>query len=678
MNTLFDSDIQKIKGVGVSRARLFEKLGVTDVGALLRFYPRAYEDWSATHTLAEASIDSVEYIKGQLVSTLTEHRIRKGMTLYRGWAVDDNGVRFRLTFFNNPYVGRLIRPEQDYVFRGKITYEYGNPEMSSPEFRPYEPESPLVPIYHQTEGLNSRMISRTVQAALDMLPGELHDPLPQRLRVMYRMPDLKTALRGMHFPSGQEELAAARRRMIFEELLVLQLGLLRLKSRPKKKGNAPAVEDHTEEYYSLLPFSPTGAQRRAVSECLADMTGGTPMQRLLQGDVGSGKTAVAAALCFCCVRSGGQAALMAPTELLAEQHFRTLSGLLEGSGVRTALLTGSATAAQRRELYRQLREGEIDVAVGTHALISEGVEYRDLSLVITDEQHRFGVGQRAALAAKGVTPHVLAMSATPIPRTLALMIFGDMDISVLDELPKGRLPVLTYHIDSAKRQRAYGFIKKHIAAGEQTFVVCPLVSEGESDLASAEESAVRLATGELSDCRVGLLHGRMKPADKEYTMRRFVAGEIDVLVSTTVVEVGVDVPNATIMLIENAERFGLAQLHQLRGRVGRGDKQAYCILVSDAQGENARSRMETMVRTTDGFDISAEDLRLRGPGDFFGSRQHGLPVLHIADLSVDTRALSVAQQEARDILRDDPQLSLPEHRGLAYQVRRLFEASDTF
>lgn len=679
MKALFDSDIQRIKGVGVSRAQLFAKLGVTDVGALLRFYPRAYEDWSSTHTLAEASTDQVEYIKGQLVSPITEHRIRKGMTLYRGWAVDDNGARFRLTFFNNPYVSRLIKTEQDYVFRGKITGEYGHPEMSSPDFRPYEPEGGLVPIYHQTEGLNSRAIIRTVQSALDMMTGDMTDPLPERLRVRYRMPGLRDALRGIHFPADHEELAAARRRLIFEELLVLQLGLLKLKSRPKKTGSAPAVSDHTEEYYGLLPFRPTDAQRRAIDECMADMmSGGTPMQRLLQGDVGSGKTAVAAALCFCCARSGCQAALMAPTELLAEQHYRTLSRLLEGSGIRIALLTGSVTQATRRELYRRLGEGEVDVIAGTHALISEGVEYKNLALVITDEQHRFGVGQRAALTAKGVTPHVLAMSATPIPRTLALMIFGDMDISVLDQMPVGRLPVETYHIESSKRQRAYGFIKKHIAAGEQAFVVCPLVSEGESDLASAEEFAARLSAGELADCRVGLLHGRMKTVDKEYTMRRFLEGEIDVLVSTTVVEVGVDVPNATIMLIENAERFGLAQLHQLRGRVGRGDKQSYCILVSDAAGENARSRMETMVRTSDGFEISSEDLRLRGPGDFFGSRQHGLPALRIADLAADTRALNVAQQEAKIILEEDSNLTAPEHAGLAWQVRRLFDASDIF
>jgi len=677
MYELFASDIQRIKGVGVSRARLFEKLGVTDVGALLRFYPRAYEDWSAAGTLAEAGAEGAVYVKATVIDTVSEHRIRKGMTLYKCKAVDDNGAVLRLTFFNNRYIGSLLKRDGTYVFRGRLADEYGHPAMSSPDFRPYEPEGGLVPVYSQTEGLSGRIIANTVRSALELIKEDAADTLPPRLTVTYRLPSLREALWGVHFPKDQEELASARRRLIFEELLVLQLGLLRLKSRPRQQGSAPAVADHTAEYRSILPFELTGAQSRAIGECLADMKGGSaPMQRLLQGDVGSGKTAVAAALCFCCARSGAQAALMAPTELLAEQHYNTISGLLEGSGLRVALLTGSVTASRRRELYARLASGEIDVAVGTHALISQGVEFRSLALVITDEQHRFGVGQRAALSSKGRTPHVLAMSATPIPRTLALMVFGDMDISVLDEMPKGRRPVETYAIDGGKRTRAYNFIRKRVREGEQAFVVCPLVSESESDLASAEEFAARLSTGELSDCRVGLLHGRMKAADKEYVMRRFVSGEIDVLVSTTVVEVGVDVPNATVMLIENAERFGLAQLHQLRGRVGRGSKQAYCILVSDAKGKNALSRLETMKRTTDGFEISSEDLRLRGPGDFFGSRQHGLPALHIADLVTDTRALAVAQQEARTILETDPGLTAPEHRGLAVQVRQMLDSAE--
>jgi len=672
MQRLFASDIQTIKGVGVSRARLFAKLGVTDVGALLRFYPRTYEDWSSAGTLADADPEAVAYIKAQIIEPVSEHRIRKGMTLYKCKAADENGAILRLTFFNNKYIGNLLRREHVYVFRGKLAAEYGSPSMNSPDFRPYDPDGGLVPVYPQTEGLSSRIIANTMAAALELLGKEHIDTLPPRLTVTYRLPSLKEALRGIHFPSDSEELALARRRLIFEELLVLQLGLLRLKSRTKQQGDAPKVADHSEEYYSLLPFEPTGAQQRAIGECLADMNGdGTAMQRLLQGDVGSGKTAVAAALCFCCGRSGLQSAMMAPTELLAEQHYNTLTGLLADSGLRIALLTGSITASRRRELYEQLREGAIDVVVGTHALISQGVEFSNLALVITDEQHRFGVGQRAAFSSKGITPHVLAMSATPIPRTLALMVFGDMDISVLDEMPKGRVPVETYVIDSGKRSRAYNFIRKHVQSGEQAFVVCPLVSEGEGELASAEEFAARLSTTELSDCRVGLLHGRMKPADKEYVMRRFVEGEIDVLVSTTVVEVGVDVPNATVMLIENAERFGLAQLHQLRGRVGRGSRQAYCVLVTDAKGQNAVSRMEIMKRTTDGFEISSEDLKLRGPGDFFGSRQHGLPMLHIADLVTDTRALAVAQQEAQNILDADPRLISAEHAGLAWQVSRM-------
>ena len=678
MLELFAADIKTVKGVGVNRAQFFYRLGVDDVGALLRFYPRTYVDWTDTVTLGESQPDTVSCVKAQVFEPVTEHRIRKGMTLYKTKAVDENGAVLRLTFFNNRYIGSLLKSGREYVFRGKVETEYGHPHMNSPEFRPVEQSGGLVPVYPQTEGLSSRVISNTVRAALELIPENARDTLPPRLTVTYRLPSLREALLGIHFPENQEQLAAARRRLIFEELLVLQLGLLRLKSRPKQQGSAPGVQDYSEDYYGLLPFEPTGAQRRAVGECLKDMAkGGTPMQRLLQGDVGSGKTAVAAALCYCCARSGFQSALMAPTELLAVQHYNTLEKLLKDSGVRIALLTGSLTAAGRRELYGRLRDGDIDVAVGTHALISQAVEYNDLALVITDEQHRFGVGQRAAFSAKGRTPHVLAMSATPIPRTLALMVFGDMDISVLDEMPKGRLPVETYFIDSGKRSRAYNFIRKHVSEGRQAFVVCPLVSEGESDLASAEEYAARLSTGELSDCRVGLLHGRMSSADKDYVMKRFVSGEIDVLVSTTVVEVGVDVPNATVMLVENAERFGLAQLHQLRGRVGRGDMQAYCILVSDARGETARARMETMTRTNDGFEISSEDLKLRGPGDFFGSRQHGLPALHIADLVTDTRALSTAQQEARRILAEDPHMTSAENAGLAWQVRKMLDSAQT-
>ena len=455
---------------------------------------------------------------------------------------------------------------------------------------------------------------------------------------------------------------------------MLQLGLLRLKGRTRGQAGAVITADYTADYCRLLPYSLTGAQQRAIGDCVKDMMGGSPMSRLVQGDVGSGKTAVAAGVAYTAIRNGWQAAMMAPTEILAEQHMRSLSSLLEPGGIRVGLLTGSLPPAQKRDLLDRLAVGDLDFVVGTHALLSEGVSFSRLGLVITDEQHRFGVDQRARLAAKGANPHMLVMSATPIPRTLALIIYGDLDVSILDELPPGRQPVATFAVDSGKRERAYAYVKKHIDQGRQGYIVCPLVEEGETDLASAEEYAGRLASGSFRGYPLGLLHGRMKPAEKERVMAAFAAGDITVLVSTTVIEVGVDVPNAVIMVIENAERFGLAQLHQLRGRVGRGRHASTCILISDAQNDEAKRRMKVMCETNDGFRIADEDLKLRGPGDFFGSRQHGLPDLKIADLmGGDMPLFREAQETARVIIGEDPDLNGAQHALLAREVRRLFD-----
>ncbi len=669
----FDCNIITIKGVGQKRAQLFAKLGVDSVGALLRFYPRSYEDWSHPTSVIDAVDPEDAFIRARVLSAVTEHRIRQGMTLYKAKAADENGTRINLTFFNNPYIKSLLFYDTEYVFHGRIMYYGSFCEMTSPAFRPLSAVGDgLIPIYPQTEGLSSRQISQAVANALDSMPESLPDPLPEELRSRFGLIGLAEALRQIHRPESMSSLEAARHRMVFEEFLIFQLGLFSMKTHART-GCAPAVQNHSEDFFSLLPFSPTGAQRRAVAECLADMkNGGCPMSRLLQGDVGSGKTVVAAALCVSAARSGWQSALMAPTEILAEQHYQTFSRLLEGTGIRIALLTGSVTVSARREIYAGLASGEISIAIGTHALISEGVSFAGLGLVITDEQHRFGVGQRTALFGKGTDPHMLVMSATPIPRTLALMIFGDLEISVLDEMPSGRIPIKTLWIDGGKRERAYGFIKKNIDAGRQAYIVCPTVNEGETGMASAEGQAAELAAKDFTEYRVGLLHGRMKPADKEYVMRRFAAGELDLLVATTVIEVGVDVPNAAIMLIENAERFGLSQLHQLRGRVGRGQYESYCILVSDSKSPTAVSRLNTMVSTSDGFKISSEDLKLRGPGDFFGFRQHGLPALKIASFENDMRTLSLVQAEAQKIIASDPTLSAPAHRLLRKQVDNLF------
>lgn len=675
MASLFQKDITYLKGVGEKRAKLFQKLGAPTVGALLRLYPRSYQDWSNLTPISDAPFDLPCTIRATVLRRPTETRIRKGMTLYKTVATDGSHD-LQLTFFNNPYIPSLLIEGETYLFYGKVTGSLLRREMRAPEFCKAEQAMPVLPIYRQTEGLSSRQISNAVQNAFLLLPEMLHDPIPDEIRQKHALCHLRYALENIHFPSSMEALAIARRRLIFEELLILQLGLLQMKSNSKRMISQHPITDYSQEFWELLPFSPTNAQRRAVREALLDMAGTAtpyPMNRLVQGDVGSGKTAVAAALCHSVIRSGGQSALMAPTEILAKQHYQSLSALLEPAGFRLGLLTGSVSGAKKRTLLEALAAGEIDLLVGTHALISDGVTFHDLALVITDEQHRFGVEQRASLTAKGTYPHHLVMSATPIPRTLALMIYGDLDISVLDERPPGRQPIETYAIDSGKRQRAFAYLRKHIDQGYQCYIICPLIEEGQSDMASVLQYTQLLQRDYFPDLEIGMLHGKMKAKEKEAVMARFASGELPILVSTTVVEVGVDVPNAVVMLIENAERYGLSQLHQLRGRVGRGTVKSTCILVSDAQNEEAIARLKVMCQTSDGFQIADADLRLRGPGDFFGTNQHGLPDLKIANMAEDLTVLRQAQQEARQILSKDRTLCAPEHRGLRGEVTLLFE-----
>ena len=674
MDGLFDKNIRCVKGVGDARASLFERLGVGTVCALLRYFPKSYEDWSHPTLIADAPTDQPALIIARISGGVRVVRARGGMTLYICRAVDEDGSCVKITFFNNPYTTKLLTDGEEYVFRGKLTAPLGfDAEMASPVFRRSDDCGSMTARYGLTEGLNNRAVANAVANALAMLPDPLDDPLPADIRERQGLCGLREALFGIHCPANEEALDRARRRLVFDELFLLQLGLLRLREQKREGTALPVSGAALTEFLRLLPFEPTVAQSRAIGECLADMSAGRrPMTRLLQGDVGSGKTLVAAALCFCCARSGLQSALMAPTEILAEQHFATLYRLLSPAGISVRLLTGSTPPAEKSAIYSMLADGSLDIAVGTHALISGGVEFSRLALTVTDEQHRFGTGQRAALAKKGADPHMLVMSATPIPRTLALIIYGDLDVSILDEMPGGRIPIETYRIDSGKRERAYGFIRGLLDEGRQAYIVCPLVDEGEGDLASAEQYAMKLSNGAFSGYSVGLLHGRMKPADKDYTMRRFNDGSIQLLVSTTVVEVGVDVPNAVVMLIENAERFGLSQLHQLRGRVGRGQYKSYCILVSDVNTETSIRRLRTMTATSDGFEIARQDLALRGPGDFFGSRQHGLPALHLADLSADLSALEQTQTEAAMLIAADPQLSEGEHQGLRAEVTRLF------
>ncbi len=672
MSSLYHQDIRNLKGVGERRAQLFEKLGAPTIGALLHVYPRAYEDLSHPHLIRDAPTDAPCAVRAAVLHAPKETRIRSGMTLYKT-TVSDGESDMELTFFNNSYIKNMLKEDEEYIFYGKVGANFLKREMSSPEFFPAETCPPVRPVYRQTQGLSSRLVENTVRAALALLPDVLHDPIPSEIRLRYSLCQLRFALENIHLPKDMESLAMARRRLIFEELLVLQLGLYKMKGRCRDKSHSVLREDQSDAFFALLPFTPTNAQKRAVKEAVGDMMSGYPMNRLVQGDVGSGKTAIAAALCYNTAKNGMQAALMAPTEILAQQHFATLSDLLKDTGVEVALLTGSLSASKKKAVLAGLASGETQLVVGTHALLSEGVAFQRLGLVITDEQHRFGVAQRAALSAKGNNPHMLVMSATPIPRTLALMIYGDLDISVLDELPPGRQPVSTYAITSDKRQRAFRFLQKHIDAGKQCYIICPMIEEGQNDLASVTQYAEKLNSEWLPGYRIGILHGRMKAKEKEAVMAGFAAGSLSVLVSTTVVEVGVDVPNAVIMMIENAERYGLSQLHQLRGRVGRGKDRSTCILVSDAQNDEAVARMKIMCETNDGFKIADQDLKLRGPGNFFGQKQHGLPDLKIADMLEDTAVLKEAQTVAGELVAADSDLSRPEHRGLRAEVNRLFD-----
>lgn len=670
-----DTDIKYLKGVGERRAAMLSRLGVSDVNALVRLYPRVYEDWSRIKSINEAQIGEICCIKGIVGSPVRKNLIRKGLTLYKTEITDGSGI-MGITIFNSRFAAEKLTEGDEFLFFGRVGGNLYRKEMNSPEIEPAEGADRIRPIYPQTHGLNSKMIEKLVRTALTECRDVLVDPIPLWLREKYCLMNLPDSLWNIHFPKSPDYLEEARRRLIFEELLILQLGLEKMRSQTQKNAGAIIERDFSEEYFSHLPFSPTGAQRRAVKEAMRDMMSGRQMNRLLQGDVGSGKTAVAAALVYSAAKNSMQSALMAPTEVLAEQHYKTFLKLFEGCSINVELLTGSDTAAQKRRKKEALKAGEIDLLIGTHAIIQSDVEFKSLALVITDEQHRFGVEQRNALGEKGENPHLYVMSATPIPRTLALIIYGELDISILDELPPGRQKIETYAVTSELRQRAYNYVKKHLDAGRQGYIICPLVDEGESDteLASAVKYADELQRGDFRGYTVGLMHGKMKSADKKKVMESFSNGETQLLVSTTVIEVGVDVPNAVIMVIENAERFGLSQLHQLRGRIGRGQYKSTCILITDAKNDTAQRRMKVMETTTDGFKIADEDLKLRGPGEFFGSRQHGLPEMKIADMLEDRSTLEETQRAAKEIMARDPELSSPESTALKNEIQRLFDA----
>lgn len=664
-----DSNIQFIKGVGEKRAKLFNSLGIFCVDSLIHFYPRKYEDWSASKNLEAVKSGETVSIKATLITPVKEAMIRRGLTLFKCKFSDGENV-ISVTIFNNKYLAKSLHIYEDYYLYGKIEKSLLNFSMNSPKIEKAENILAIQPVYPAKEKLTSRSISKIMKTALDEL-GEIEETLDDEIMQKYSLISLDKAIRSIHFPNSADDYLPARKRLIFEELLTLQLGLLKLKSNKKSETALVIKDDYSSEFEKLLPFNLTNAQKRTISECLQDMKSKYPCNRLVQGDVGSGKTAVAASLIYSVIKNGYQATMMAPTEILATQHYESLLKILAPAGINIRLLTGSTPAKEKKEIKKALFDGEIDLIIGTHALIQNDVAFKNLALVITDEQHRFGVKQRAQLAEKGEDVHTIVMSATPIPRTLGLILYGDLDISILDELPPGRQEIRTDVVDSRYHKRLYKFIKDAIARGEQCYIVCPAVEENETNIKSAEELADELANGEFKGYNLGILHGKMKPKDKEAIMKSFASGKVSLLVATTVVEVGVDVPNATIMVIENAERFGLSTLHQLRGRVGRGNKKSYCVLVSDAKGKTARERLMTMKKYSDGFKIADTDLKLRGPGDFFGSRQHGLPELKIADMVEDMDTLQNAQECAKSILRND--FSLSNHPALKNQMNKMFE-----
>lgn len=645
--------------MGKKRAELYKKIGINTVKDLLCHYPTRYTDYTSPTEIENAVTEENNVIKAVVTKKLPEQRIRKGMTVYKLVITDFSGDMI-VTFFNNVYAWNGVKEGEEYLFYGKVTGNFIRKELNSPTIIRVDSDEMIMPHYHLTEGLTSKMIQTNMKEALTLFDNFPHEYMPKEVLAENKLCSLSYALKNIHFPKDNTALEIAKKRLAFDELFLLQSGLLFLKGRNKSLTGCKMKNTDISEFYNSLPFELTNAQKNAVKDIETDMCEDIPMNRLLQGDVGSGKTAVAAAACYFSKKNGCQSALMAPTEILAFQHYETLSGFLNGLEVTVALLTGSMTAKQKTLLKERIKSGEVDVVVGTHALITQSTEFKRLGLVITDEQHRFGVNQRATLAEKGENPHKLVMSATPIPRTMGLVVYGDLDISILNELPKGREPVETYAIKGANlRARAFSFVKKQLDEGRQGYIVCPMIDDSDSGLMAVNSYAKKISDSYFSGYTVGVLHGKMTSAEKDSIMSRFKSGEVQLLVSTTVVEVGVDVPNATVMLIENADRFGLSQLHQLRGRVGRGKHKSYCVLLTENLSDDCRKRLEIMTSTTDGFKISEEDMLLRGCGDFFGESQHGLPPLKLA--TFDSELLEITQKAAKKTIAEDESLeSMPQ------------------
>lgn len=670
-------EITYLKGVGPKRAELYKKLRIETVEGLTELYPRDYVDFTNTKSIREAEIGEICAFRAVVASKRYPSGYSGRVSVYKALLTDGEG-EITAVFFNSQYTFDRLNLNQEYIFYGKIGGDLMGLQISSPQFV-LPNEEGLIPKYPLTAGLTNAAVIANMKTALALV--KRGETFPEKLTERFGLLGADEAMRKIHFPKSREEYQAARKRLVFEELLTLKLGLSQLKNRGKTLSGAVMTDVDMNRFYAALPFIPTNAQLNAVNDCIKDMKRLFPMNRLIQGDVGSGKTLVAAAAAYFARCNGFTTLVMAPTEVLARQHYDTFTGFLEPLGVTIGLLSGSMSAAEKKKMRKTAESGEIEVLIGTHALIQKSVEIKRLGLVIVDEQHRFGVGQRSALAEKGASPHIMAMSATPIPRTLALIVYGDLDVSILNEMPKGRIPIKTYAVDSSFHTRVYNFIKKHIAAGRQAFIVCPRVEQSEtdqSDKKSAIEYYNKLTAGEFAGIPTGLLYGKMKQADKDAVMNDFRDNKLKLLISTTVIEVGIDVPNAVVMLIENAEQFGLSQLHQLRGRVGRGSAESFCILMTDSKSEYTRARTKAMVDTTDGYKIADIDLQLRGPGNFFGREQSGLPPMRVADLADDAGQLDEIDELTAEILRTDARLEKPENAGLRANVAKLFGNVDEY
>ena len=664
-----------LKGVGPTKAKQFAALNIHTLGDLICHFSRGYEDRTKLVSIAKLEVDTPACFKAMVMNTPRTSHIRKGLDLTKVQVADHSG-RLSLTFFNNKYAAGQLQYGQEYIFYGAVSGDFIGYNMTNPIFErldsPPVTTRRILPIYPLTAGLTNAAMLKAVRQALEVCdpPAEI---IPESVRQKYGILGADRAYYAIHEPNDMAEAELAKKRLIFEEFFVFSAGLSLLRAARAEKKTLPWKNLDLRPFLAALPFSLTGAQRRAVEDILADLRSGAPMNRLVQGDVGSGKTMVAAAAAYCAANNHRQSALMAPTEILAEQHYASMEKLFAPLGISVALLTGSMTPKKKREVREAIASGEAQFIVGTHALLSDATQFNDLGLVITDEQHRFGVGQRARLSAKGSDPHLLVMSATPIPRTLALLMYGDLEVSIIDELPPGREAVDTFLVGESYRPRINAFIRKQVQEGHQCFVVCPAVEENEDmSIKAATVWAETLQQTVFPDLRIALLHGQMKGAEKEDTMASFARGEADVLVATTVIEVGVDVPNATLMVIEDADRFGLSQLHQLRGRVGRGKAKSYCILTSRNRNTETLQRLKALCKTTDGFKIAEEDLKMRGPGDFFGQRQSGLPTFRVANLSYDLQTLKDAQSASAQWINEYGTSDTPEAAALRSRIGELF------